>query len=270
MAAGAGNTVLAQARAIKAVSVNTAREAVRSKVFGSLAFFAVLLILSSIVLGEMSLHNEQRLATDGTLFFSTLFAMVIAVYSSITLFYTEIERRTIYTILSKPIPRWQFLLGKYLGVQALTAMVVLFMGVLSAGVIAYQTGGSVPEQLIWAFVSLYLQLAITTALAHLLATIASPLLAGFATVALFIGGNLFGQLATIKKMLAEKGNPLEHLITVVEYILPNLEALNLSRELTYQIGIPASYVGHAILYTVSYVTLVMLLAMAAFSQRDIS
>lgn len=261
--------LISSLRAIKAVSLNTAREAIRSKVFSSLVFFAVLLIGSSIVLGEMSLHNEMRLATDGTLFFSTLFAMVIAVYSSITLFYTEIERRTIYTILSKPTPRWQFLLGKYIGVQLLTLVVVVAMGALSAAVIAYQ-GGSVPTQLGWAFLGLYLQLAIVTALAHLLATIASPLLAGFATVALFIGGNLFSQLDTIKKMLEDKDNPLSHLITVVEYVLPNLEALNLSRELTYQLTVPMSYVWQALLYTVSYVVLVMLLGMFTFSRRDIS
>ena len=91
---------------MSAVSINTVREAVRSKVFGSLLFFSVMMILSSLVLGEMSLHNERRVAYDVTLFASTMFAVIMAVYSSITLFYTEIERRTIYTILSKPIPRW--------------------------------------------------------------------------------------------------------------------------------------------------------------------
>ncbi len=261
--------LLGRARAIKAVSLNTLREAIRSKVFGSLVFFAVLLILSSIVLGSMSLHNEARLATDGSLFFSTIFAMVIAVYSSITLFYTEIERRTIYTILSKPIPRWEFLLGKYIGVQLLVIGVVVFMALLSAGVVYYQAG-ALPSQLGWAFGSLYMQLAITTALAHLLATIASPLLAGFATVALFVGGNLFSQLATVKQMLAEDGNPLSHLITAIEYILPNLEALNLSRELTYQLTISTSYLGQALLYTLTYVGLTMLLAMVTFSIKDIN
>ena len=256
-------------RATSAVALNTAREAIRSKVFSSLAFFAALLVLSSVVLGEMSLHNEARLATDGTLFFSTLFAMAIAVYSSITLFYTEIERRTIYTIISKPIPRWQFLLGKYLGVQILTISVVVALALLSAGVIAYQTGG-VPEQLGWAFLSLYLQLCITTALAHLFAAIASPLLAGFVTVACFIAGNLFSQLSLIKTILEKDDSPLSYAIVLVEYVLPNLEALNLSRELTYQLAISPAYVAQAVLYTLSYAGVVMLLAIGAFSRRDLS
>ncbi len=260
---------ITSARAIRAVSLNTAREAIRSKVFSSLIFFAVLLLLSSIVLGEMSLHNEARLATDGTLFFSTIFAMIISVYSSITLFYTEIERRTIYTILSKPTPRWQFLVGKWLGVQVLTLMVVAFLGAMSAGVIYYQTD-TLTLQLLWAFGSLYLQLSIITAVAHLLATFASPLLAGFVTVACFIAGNLFSQLRIIKEMLTEKGNPLSYAITLIEYTLPNLEALNLSREFTYQLAVPPAYIAQALLYTASYVSIVLLLACAAFSRKDIS
>ena len=260
---------LRSARAMSAVSINTVREAVRSKVFGSLLFFSVMMILSSLVLGEMSLHNERRVAYDVTLFASTMFAVIMAVYSSITLFYTEIERRTIYTILSKPIPRWQFLVGKYIGVQLLLSIVVLFMFFISAGSIKYQ-GLEVEFNLILAFYTLYLQLSITTALAHLLATIAAPLLAGFSTMGLFIGGNLFFQLEVIKKILEEKKNPAMHLITALEYTLPNLESLNLSHELTYKIEVSSTYLLQATSYAFTYSVIIMLLAIAVFSRKDLS
>ena len=194
---------------------------------------------------------------------------MIAIYSSITLFYTEIERRTIYTILSKPIPRWQFLVGKYFGVQLLMLIVVGFMLVISAGVLKYQ-GLEVEGNLFIAFLTLYLQLCITTALAHMLATISAPLLAGFSTMALFIGGNLFYQLDVIKKLLEEKENPAAHLITVLEYILPNIEALNLSRELTYNLTISPEYVLQATAYAFTYSAIIMLLGIGLFSQRDLS
>ena len=257
------------ARAILAVSTNTVREAIRSKVFGSLLFFGVVMILSSLILGEMSLHNERRVIFDVMLFMSTLFAVIIAVYSSITLFYREIERRTIYTILSKPIPRWQFLVGKYIGVQALLLLVVVFMLGICVGVVALQ-GLSIESNLFYAFLTLYLQLGITTALAHLAATVASPLLAGFVTMGLFISGNLFSQLRVVKELLAENGNPLTALITVLEYILPNLESLNLSRELTYQIAIPTGYVAQATLYAVTYTAIIMLVAILSFERKELS
>ena len=257
------------ARALTAVSFNTVREAMRSKVFGSLLFFAIIMIPSSMVLGEMSLHNEKRVAYDVTLFASTLFAVIISVYSSITLFYTELERRTIYTILSKPIPRWQFLVGKYLGVQMLMFVVVVFMLLLSIGVLKWQ-GLIIDQNLFFAFGTLYLQLTITTALAHTLATVAAPLLAGFATMALFVGGNLFSQLAVIKKLMMEKENPAAPLITVIEYVLPNLEALNLSRELTYQLHVPADYLLQALAYSTTYAAIVMMLGVVVFARKDLS
>lgn len=256
-------------RALRAVSINTAREAIRSKVFGSLMFFAVLLILSSFLLGEMSLHNERRLTKDTALFGSTLFATAISIYASITMFYTEVERRTIYTILSKPIPRWLFLVGKWLGVQGLMIVVVGFMFGVSAVSLIIQ-GDFVTTPLIAAFVTLYLQQMILTALAHMFATFAAPLLSGFATAAIFISGNLFSQLDTIQKLLAERENPLQHVISAVQVVLPNLESLNLSYELAYNLPIPASYMLEAPVYAISYSGMVLLIAIASFSRLDIS
>ena len=261
--------VAQRARALGAVATNTLRQAVRSKVFGTLLFFSILLVLSSLVLGEMSLHHESRVALDTSLFFSTLFAAMMAIYSSITLFFTEIERRTIYTILSKPIPRWLFLVGKFLGVSLLNAIVVVLLFLLSA-LMAWIQSDAVPIQLPIAFTTLYFQLTITTALAHLIATVSNPLLAGFASAALFVGGNLFTQLAAIKELLEESNNPLSYAITALEYLLPNLESLNLSRELTYAVPVPPSYLGAAALYTLTYSALALLLGVLFFSKKDVA
>lgn len=258
------------ARAILAVSINTFREAIRNKVFGSLMFFAALMILSSLILAQMSLHHEVRLATNVTIFASTIFAMVISVYSSVTLFHTELERRTIYTILSKPIRRWQFLLGKYFGVLALVLLVLVVMGVITAIALAAQ-GGGFSWIFFQGFVTLFLQMVIVTALAHGFATFSSPLLAGFATVAIFIGGNLFSQLALVKQLLLEQQSPtLAAIVSVLEIILPNLESLNLSEEITYNLAIPSSYMMSATWYTVSYAAIILVLGMGIFSKRDLN
>ena len=90
------------------------------------------------------------------------------------------------------------------------------------------------------------------------------------TVACFIAGNLFSQLSLIKTILEKDDSPLSYVIVLIEYVLPNLEALNLSRELTYQLAISPVYVAQAALYTLSYAGVVMLLAIGAFSRRDLS
>lgn len=259
-----------QLRALSAVSANTFKEAVRNKVFGTLLFFAGLLILSSMVLGEMSLHHELRTAKSMTMFASSLFGMIISVYSSITLLHTEFERRTIYTILSKPIYRWQFLLGKYVGVMGLVFVVMALMCATTALVIKLQ-GGALELNLLVGFGALYLQMMIVTALAHLFATFASPLLSGFATVALFVGGNLFNQLQLIQRLLEEQHRPLlARLVGGLELVLPNLQSLNLSDEITYGLAIPAGYTLSALWYASSYTLVVLLLGMFIFTWRDLN
>lgn len=256
-------------RIVSSVAINTFKEAVRSKVFGSLIFFSLITSLSSLTLSEMSLHNEQRVLLDLGIFFSTLFATSIAIYSSITLFYTEFERRTIYTILSKPVHRWQFLFGKYIGVQFLMLGVVTFMSTTTLTLLI--SSGFQPNiNLLAAFCTLYLQLCIVTALAHLFAVVSSPLLAGFASAGTYIAGNLFSQLEIIKKILTEQENPLAISITIIEYILPNLESLNLSRELTLNIETPSTYITQATTYTLTYTIIVLILASLTLEARDIT
>lgn len=122
------------------IAANTFREAIRSKVLGALLFFVILATVGTALLGEMSLHEEVRVTADGALFMSTLFSVAIAVYSMVTLLHNEMERRTIYTILTKPIARWQFLVGKYLGVTLLLAVVLAVLWVLAMVLVIAQGG----------------------------------------------------------------------------------------------------------------------------------
>lgn len=256
-------------RALGSLAFNTLREAIRNKVFGSLVFVALLTLMSSLVLGEMSLHQELRVMRVVTHFATSLFTMVIVVYSSITLLHTEMERRTIYTILSKPIPRWLFLFGKYLGVQLLVAIVLAFFGLLTAGLYAY-AGVPFHESVAWGFVGIWFQMLIVTALALFFASFMSPLLAGFCTLSMFVGGNLFSQLDLVQQLLNKQESAAAPLVELLRVLLPNLEALNLSPEITLQLSIPLSYVQQATLYTAGYVGVVLSLAVAIFSRRDFS
>lgn len=256
------------ARAVLAIALNTLREAVRNKVFGSLMFFASLMLFFSLVLAQMSLHQEVRLVLNVTFFASTIFTMILSVYSSVTLLHTEFERRTIYTILTKPIRRWQFLLGKYIGVLALVVIILVVMGILSA-LILWTQDASLTSTFVYAYAALFLQMTIVAALAQCLATFSSPLLSGFATVALFIGGHLFSQIKLVQQLLVERGaGALAQALSGVRVLLPNLESLNLSTELTYTIAVPSSYLAGALWYTSSYVLVVLCLGMIIFSRKD--
>lgn len=259
-------SLLQGTRAVGAIVINTFREAVRNKIFGALLLFAVAIMLFSLVLGAMSLHNEVRVATDTTLFASTLFSMVLTVYVSINLIYTEIERRTIYTILSKPVRRWQFLVGKMLGILLLMAAIVTVLCLISGGLRVTQ-GGTFPLALVWSYVLIFFQLVIVAAISLLLATFSTPLLSGLLSAGVFLLGHLHGQFEQVREFF---DSPVSHrLIDVLEVILPDLASMNLSAEIVRQMTVPASYLASAAWYTLSYTAVVLAGAILIFNRRDL-
>src|SRR5438128_3840696 len=111
------------------IARNAFREAVRDRVLYNLVVFALLLIAGSIFLGELSAGQESKIIIDLGLSAMLLFGAFIAIFVGVGLVYKEIERRTLYAILSKPIGRGQFLLGKYLGLCLTLLINVVIMGV---------------------------------------------------------------------------------------------------------------------------------------------
>src|SRR5689334_23768487 len=111
-----------------AIARNTFREAVRDRVLYNLILFALLLIGSAIFIGELSAGQEEKIVVDLGLSAMLLFGAFIAIFVGVGLVYKEIERRTLYAILSKPIGRGQFLLGKYVGLNLTLLVNVVVMG----------------------------------------------------------------------------------------------------------------------------------------------
>jgi ABC-type transport system involved in multi-copper enzyme maturation permease subunit len=116
---------------IYAVALNTYREAIRDKVLYGIAFFACLLIVVSLALGALSFHQEQRVVYQVGMAGISFFAIVIAVFLGVSLLYKEVERRTLYVLLPKPLRRWEFVVGKFLGVCATLAVYVKSRGIFS-------------------------------------------------------------------------------------------------------------------------------------------
>jgi ABC-type transport system involved in multi-copper enzyme maturation permease subunit len=254
-------------RSLWAIGQNTYREAVRNKVFGSLVFAAVFIIGVSLILGQMSLHEEVRVTTDFAYFSTAFFSTLIAIYSTVTLLHNEIDDRTLYTILSKPTPRWTFLLGKYLGVVALLATIVFVLGLVSTGLV-FSIGGNPNFAWYFGHVTILLQLMIVVSVALFFASFSTPLLSGLLTGLLWTAGNLRSQLEAIIGLMKEKDIPAVPLLEVVQGLLPNLESLNLSAEITHNAPVPAMYVWSSVWYAVSYSAVVLVLSAFIFGRRD--
>lgn len=127
---------------IYAIALNTYREAVRDKVlFGVLVLAAAVLALT-LALAELSLDQHMRVVTDLGLASISIFSVIIAIFLGSSLLYKEIERKTLYVILPKPIARFEFLLGKYVGIVVTCAVFIAIMGAIQLFVTAIQAGAS--------------------------------------------------------------------------------------------------------------------------------
>lgn len=255
-------------RAIRAIAINSFREAIRSKVLATLLFFAVLLSLGTVALGQMSVHEERRVTIDLGIFLSTIFSIIIAVYTMVTSLHTELERRTIYTLLSKPIARWHFLVGKYLGVMGVQLAVVAGMGCLTAVLLALQEF-ELTSQLGWAFVTIYLQNAIVTAVALAFASFSTPLLTGMMTLSVFILGNLLSLLDELMPHIRPAlGENADVLVAIIWVLVPNFEQLNLVEAVTHSVPVTGPYIASAFWYAAAEVAVLLAVASGIFSRRD--
>src|SRR6267154_1528001 len=192
-------TSIVAGRRVFAIARNAFREAVRDRVLYNLVVFVLLLIAGAIFLGEISAGQEAKIIVDLGLSAILLFGVFIAIFVGVGLVYKEIERRTLYAILSKPIGRGQFLLGKYLGLCLTLLVNVIIMGAgVSLALIYIRRGWDPLAIKIWpAIMLIYFELMIITGVALLFSTFSSPALSALLTFFVFVIGHFSADLKTL-------------------------------------------------------------------------
>lgn len=180
---------------IWAIALNTFREAARIKVLYGILGLVVALNLLAVVLGEMSIHEQTRVARDIGLAGISLFGSLTAIFLGVFLLYGEIQRRTIYAIVTKPIARWEFVAGKYLGmVLLLTVLVALFTGAMVL-LLAWQ-GVAISVAVGKAVFLAWIETLTVAAIAVFFSSLSSPFLSGLFALGLFVTGRLTPDLRT--------------------------------------------------------------------------
>jgi ABC-type transport system involved in multi-copper enzyme maturation permease subunit len=257
------------ARQFGVLTKNTLLEAFRNKLFYGVLFFALLALSSTGVFGALSLHQEQRVFNDLVLFASVLFLAGLTIYQGGRTIHREIESRTIFTVISKPVSRAQFIIGKYLGsLVAITValVVILALKVTAASIVGFE----VTSQLFAAYYGVLLQMSIVLALTIFFSTFSSPILSALFAGGVFIAGSLTPQLREAISYFAKSDNPARYVGEAAVFVLPDFEKLNLSFELTHQIDVPATYLLTATAYAATYVAILLLLGCIVFGRRDFS
>lgn len=259
---------------IPAVARNTFRESIRDKILYNLILFALLMILSSVALGQLTLGHEAKVIVDIGLSAISVFGTLISIFLGIGLVYKEMERRTVYALLAKPLRRWEFILGKYLGL-----LVTLFVNVaiMTSGLILtlmYQ-GGVDLRGYLYILPAVYLtllSLLLTTAIALVFSTFSTPALSAVFTFFLWVIGHFNSDLLAFGDLT--KSGFVKGLLRCLYYALPNfsnfkfIDSRNVIQSAAYGEGIDPMAVLWVTAYALAYSAILVALALEIFSRRD--
>ena len=251
------------------VALNTFREAVRDRVLYNLIFFALVMIGAAILVGQISIGIERLIIINLGLSAISIFGLVMAIFIGVGLVSKEIEKRTLYTLLAKPIRRWEFLTGKYAGLLLTLAVNTSFMA-LGLAVALYYVGRpfvNADASILIAIYFILLEFAIVTALALFFSCFSTPMLSTLFTLGIYITGTFAGN---IHELGALTDNPALRVITrIVYYLVPNFHNFNVIAMAVHGEAVPASLIGLNSLYAVLYATLLLAAASAVFAGRDL-
>lgn len=247
------------------IAWNTGREAVRSKLLYTLLFFALVLICASLVLAGISYVERDRILQDIGLASIRFFSVAIAIFVGVGLIHKEVDRRTVYTILSKPLSRGEFLIGKYVGLVATIWLQTAIMVAAFAAVSLLQ-GAPLGVGHAAVFALLAMELAVVVAIATLFSAFTTPMLATLFAGGVWIAGNLTRNL---RDLGADSELGLARQLTALLYgVLPDLASFNLSIEAAHGLPVMASDIWLPVLYGSAYVAIVLVCAVSIFERRD--
>ena len=253
---------------IASIAFNTFREAVRDRVLYNLIAFALLLSGAAILVGQISIDIERLVVVNLGLTAISLFGVVIAIFIGIGLVSKEIEKRTLYTVLSRPLRRWEFVVGKFFGLAG-TLVVNTFCMAAGVFLALLYAVHKLERPDAWVLVALYfivLQFLMVCSLALFFSTFSSPLLSAVFTFALFVIGSLSEDLRGFAGMAH---GFTKWLVTAAAYALPNFSSLNVISAVAHGDGIS----GRLVLYNSAYALLYSLVAISAavliFERRNL-
>lgn len=254
---------------VRPVAINTFREAVRDRVLYNLVLFALMMIGAAILVGGVSIGIEQLVIVNLGLSSISIFGLVMAIFIGVGLVYKEIEKRTLYSLLAKPIKRWEFLVGKYAGLLLTLAVNTAFMALGLAAAFFY-VGGRVARADVGILVAIYfilLELALVTALAMFFSCFSSPMLSTLYTLGIYLTGVFAPDIRGIGEFT--KNPAVLYVTRAIYYLVPNFHNFNVIATAAHGDPIPLAQIGQNSLYALLYVTLLLIASSAVFSRRNL-
>ncbi|NOZ23255.1 MAG: ABC transporter permease subunit [Planctomycetes bacterium] len=253
---------------ILAIAGNTFRESARDRIFYVLLVFAIVMLLCSKAIGWIGL-DEAKITLDFSLTIIWFFGVIIAIYVGTGLVHKEIDKRTIYTVLSKPVEKYEFIVGKYIGLLMMLFINILIMGVIF---LAYHwlTLGRPGLRLPLAVFMIYLELAFITAMAMMFGSMASPILSAVFTFCMFLAGHFSDAYMLLVKRAEKFHRPVSAvLFRFLYWVMPNLTFFDIKSEAVHPtLPLYAKDILLPIAYCIIYSTILLIVSLYFFKRRN--
>jgi ABC-type transport system involved in multi-copper enzyme maturation permease subunit len=265
-------------KATAAIAINVFRESVRDKVLYNLVLFAILLIGASYMIGQLTAGQDVKIIKDLGLAATSVFGLFIAVFIGIGLVSKEVERRSIYALLAKPIHRAQLVVGKYCGLTLTLAVNVALMTAALYAVLAYMSWGvsenvartwdapALDPALLKAVALTLVELMLVTAIALFFSTFSTPMLSAAFTFGLFVVGQFSSDLRNLQDVVDSPA--AARLARGLYWVLPNLAQFDVKAAVVHGQPVPLGYLAVTMGYAACYIAMLLVISMFVFSRRD--
>jgi ABC-type transport system involved in multi-copper enzyme maturation permease subunit len=266
------------ARTLGRIAAAVFRESVRDRVLYNLAGVALLVIGASFLIGQLTAGQDVKIIKDLGLAAMALFGLFMAIFIGIGLVSKEVERRSIYSVIAKPVRRSELVVGKYLGlvltiainVVVMTAVWYVVLGTMwwtaSVEVRAGWEASPIDPRMLVAVYLLFVQLMLVIAIALFFSTFSSPMLSAVLAFGLYIAGHFGADLKNFDVAVGD--SPIRFVTTALYYLLPNMAMFDVKNAVVHGQRVPAGLVMVATLYAITYITTLVAGAVWVFSRRD--
>jgi ABC-type transport system involved in multi-copper enzyme maturation permease subunit len=250
---------------LNAIAINTFKEAARNKIFYLLIVFGIVFAFASKLASLLTLGDQTGVMKNVGLASINFFCVLIAIFTGINLVYKEIDKKTIFNILSKPISRTNFIIGKFFGL-ALTILVALVSMAAVFFLFIFFTTGTFDWRMLVYFAFLYLELLIIISISLVFSSFSTPILSSIFTVILYLIGHVLWTFNEFKYKLVEPATRV--LAYLLYYLLPNFEKFNIREQIVMNMKIETKLVFYSFTYAILYILAMLSLAILIFRKRE--
>lgn len=247
-----------------AIAHSTFRETVRDRMFYLIGLFGLGLVGAGVVLSPLTVGAQGKIVADVGLGSMALLGLLVVLMVGSNLVRKEMDRRTITTVLTKPVSRGEYLLGRYLGLAVTLICMVVAMGLIHTVAVALGPGTFTAAHLAAIYLT-YIELLVLVAAAVLFSFLVSHTLAGVLTVAMYVIGHLLRSLHDLSTMTS---GATQKLVGIAYRVLPDLEAFNVRAEAVHGDVVTIGQLALATVYGLGWIMALLLLAHVLFARKE--